>query len=133
MHGDLHLGQVLDTAANGWVLLDFEGEPLRPIAERLQPDVAVRDVAGMLRSFDYVSGAVADDDGAAVRAWVIAAQQAFLAGYAETAGADRLVDDALLDAFELDKAVPYEAIYETRNAPTGSASPSRDQPVGSLA
>ncbi|WP_298872067.1 aminoglycoside phosphotransferase [uncultured Microbacterium sp.] len=116
VHGDLHLGQVLDTAANGWVLLDFEGEPLRPIAERLQPDVAVRDVAGMLRSFDYVSGAVADDDGAAVRAWVIAAQQAFLAGYAETAGADRLVDDKLLDAFELDKAV-YEAIYETRNRP----------------
>ncbi len=116
VHGDLHLGQVLDTAANGWVLLDFEGEPLRPIAERLQPDVAVRDVAGMLRSFDYVSGAVADDDGAAVRAWVIAAQQAFLAGYAETAGPDRAVDDALLAAFELDKAV-YEAIYETRNRP----------------
>lgn len=116
VHGDLHLGQVLDTAANGWVLLDFEGEPLRPISERLQPDVAVRDVAGMLRSFDYVSGAVADDDGAAVRAWVIAAQQAFLAGYAETAGPDRAIDDALLAAFELDKAV-YEAIYETRNRP----------------
>lgn len=116
VHGDLHLGQVLDTPANGWVLLDFEGEPLRPISERLQPDVAVRDVAGMLRSFDYVSGAVADDDGAAVRAWVIAAQQAFLEGYAETAGPDRAVDDALLAAFELDKAV-YEAIYETRNRP----------------
>lgn len=116
VHGDLHLGQVLDTAANGWVLLDFEGEPLRPIAERLQPDVAVRDVAGMLRSFDYVSGAVADDDGAAVRAWVIAAQQAFLAGYAETAGREGFGDDPLLAAFELDKAV-YEAIYETRNRP----------------
>ncbi len=75
VHGDLHLGQVLDTPRNGWVLLDFEGEPLRPIHERLKPDVAVRDVAGMLRSFDYVSGAVADDDGDAVRAWVIAAQQ----------------------------------------------------------
>ncbi|MFJ4039167.1 aminoglycoside phosphotransferase [Microbacterium sp. NPDC090007] len=116
VHGDLHLGQVLDTAANGWVLLDFEGEPLRPISERLRPDVAVRDVAGMLRSFDYVSGAVADDDGAAVRAWVIAAQQAFLAGYRETAGVAGDGDDALLAAFELDKAV-YEAIYETRNRP----------------
>lgn len=116
VHGDLHLGQVLDTASNGWVLLDFEGEPLRPISERLRPDVAVRDVAGMLRSFDYVSGAVADDDGAAVRAWVIAAQQAFLSGYRETAGAAGAGDDALLAAFELDKAV-YEAIYETRNRP----------------
>ncbi len=116
VHGDLHLGQVLHTPSNGWVLLDFEGEPLRPIEERLMPDVAVRDVAGMLRSFDYVSGAVADDDGDAVRAWVIAAQRAFLAGYADTAGAVRADDDPLLAAFELDKAV-YEAIYETRNRP----------------
>ncbi|WP_295850565.1 phosphotransferase [uncultured Microbacterium sp.] len=116
VHGDLHLGQVLDTPSNGWVLLDFEGEPLRPIDERLQPDVAVRDVAGMLRSFDYVSGAVADDDGEAVRAWVIAAQQAFLDGYADTTGRPRSDDDPLLEAFELDKAV-YEAIYETRNRP----------------
>lgn len=116
VHGDLHLGQVLHTPANGWVLLDFEGEPLRPISERRSPDLAVRDVAGMLRSFDYVSGAVADDDGAAVRAWVIAAQQAFLSGYAETVGASQTAPDALLAAFELDKAV-YEAIYETRNRP----------------
>ncbi|WP_144785399.1 maltokinase N-terminal cap-like domain-containing protein [Microbacterium sp. BH-3-3-3] len=116
IHGDLHLGQVLDTPSNGWVLLDFEGEPLRPINERLQPDVAVRDVAGMLRSFDYVSGAVADDDGEAVRAWVISAQQAFLDGYADTTRRPRTDDDPLLEAFELDKAV-YEAIYETRNRP----------------
>lgn len=116
VHGDLHLGQVLHTPANGWVLLDFEGEPLRPITERLRPDVAVRDVAGMLRSFDYVSGAVADDDGAAVRAWVIDAQQAFLDGYAATVGIENMADSALLSAFELDKAV-YEAIYETRNRP----------------
>ncbi|MGC0370488.1 maltokinase N-terminal cap-like domain-containing protein [Microbacterium sp. SLBN-111] len=116
VHGDLHLGQVLYTPSNGWVLLDFEGEPLRPISERRSPDLAVRDVAGMLRSFDYVSGAVADDDGAAVRAWVIAAQQAFLDGYAETVGPEHTAPDALLAACELDKAV-YEAIYETRNRP----------------
>lgn len=116
VHGDLHLGQVLYTPANGWVLLDFEGEPLRPITERRNPDLAVRDVAGMLRSFDYVSGAVADDDGAAVRAWVIAAQQAFLDGYATTVGVANTAPEALLAAFELDKAV-YEAIYETRNRP----------------
>lgn len=116
VHGDLHLGQVLDTPSNGWVLLDFEGEPLRPIAERLLPDVAVRDVAGMLRSFDYVSGAVVDVDPDAVREWVIAAQQAFLSGYGDAIGPERAADDALLAAFELDKAV-YEAIYETRNRP----------------
>lgn len=116
VHGDLHLGQVLYTRTNGWVLLDFEGEPLRPIAERRSPDLAVRDVAGMLRSFDYVSGAVADDDGATVRAWVIAAQAAFLDGYAATVGAGNTAPEALLAAFELDKAV-YEAIYETRNRP----------------
>ncbi|MEX0151262.1 maltokinase N-terminal cap-like domain-containing protein [Microbacterium sp. LMI1-1-1.1] len=116
VHGDLHLGQVLDTAENGWVLLDFEGEPLRPIAERLLPDVAVRDVAGMLRSFDYVSGAVESADADAVRAWVIAAQQAFLDGYADAIGPERASAPELLAAFELDKAV-YEAIYEARNRP----------------
>jgi len=116
VHGDLHLGQVLYTPTNGWVLLDFEGEPLRPMAERVLPDLAVRDVAGMLRSFDYVSGAIADDDGTAVRTWVIAAQQAFLDGYAATTGGSIPGGGDLLAAFELDKAV-YEAIYETRNRP----------------
>jgi trehalose synthase-fused probable maltokinase len=116
VHGDLHLGQVLHTPSNGWVLLDFEGEPLRPMAERLLPDLAVRDVAGMLRSFDYVSGAIAEDDGATVRTWVIAAQRAFLEGYAATTGGRIPGGGDLLAAFELDKAV-YEAIYETRNRP----------------
>lgn len=116
VHGDLHLGQVLYTPSNGWVLLDFEGEPLRPMEERVLPDLAVRDVAGMLRSFDYVSGAISDDDGALVRAWVIAAQQAFLDGYAATTGGSIPGGGDLLAAFELDKAV-YEAIYETRNRP----------------
>jgi len=118
IHGDFHLGQVLHVPGRGWVLLDFEGEPMRPMDERLRPDLAVRDVAGMLRSFDYVSGSLQQQDAVvsdAVRAWAGSARAAFLGGYEDTAGAT--VGGPLLDAFELDKAV-YEAIYEARNRPS---------------
>jgi 1,4-alpha-glucan branching enzyme len=99
------------------VLLDFEGEPLRPLAERSLPDLWVRDVAGMLRSFDYVGGTVEQSgSGDHARAWVSATQAAFLDGYAARAGTDPREDRALLAAFELDKAM-YEVVYETRNRP----------------
>ena len=91
---------------------------MRPMDERLRPDLAVRDVAGMLRSFDYVSGSLQQQDAVvsdAVRAWAGSARAAFLGGYEDTAGAT--VGGPLLDAFELDKAV-YEAIYEARNRPS---------------
>ena len=116
IHGDYHLGQVLHSRDLGWVLLDFEGEPLRPLSERSLPDQWVRDVAGMLRSFDYVGGTLEQVRGTSARAWVTSVQQAFLDGYAERAGADPRRLGALLAAFELDKAM-YEVVYEARNRP----------------
>ena len=125
IHGDLHLGQVLLVPGRGWVLLDFEGEPLRPMQDRRRPDLPVRDVAGMLRSFDYVAGSTAlalPERAAAAVAWSDAARRAFLDGYVAASGLDLSVYRDLLAAFELDKAV-YEAIYEARNRPTWAAIP----------
>ncbi|MDN3494937.1 phosphotransferase [Planococcus sp. APC 4015] len=118
IHGDLHLGQVLAVPTGGWRIVDFEGEPLRPMEERAIPDLAPRDVAGMLRSFDY-AGAVGAAPGAA--AWASACKEAFVEAYADTPGAVEL-DPVLLSALVLDKAV-YESIYEARNRPAWLAVP----------
>lgn len=118
IHGDYHLGQVLHVPGRGWVLLDFEGEPLRPLAERNRADQPLRDVAGMLRSFDYAGGSVEQGTrGFSAREWVERAQRAFLDGYAAVAGQDPRDHDALLAAYQLDKAL-YEVVYEARNRPT---------------
>jgi maltokinase len=118
IHGDYHLGQVLQVPGRGWVLLDFEGEPLRALAERSRPDLAVRDIAGMLRSFDYAAGSWEQSHpGQSARAWAADAQGAFLDGYAAGSGRDPREDAALLIAFQLDKAL-YEVAYEARNRPT---------------
>jgi predicted trehalose synthase len=100
------------------VLLDFEGEPLRPMAERSEPDLALRDVAGMLRSFDYVAGTIALEggDAEAARAWTDRARSAFLAGYEAESGTSLAPFSTLLAALELDKAL-YECVYEARNRP----------------
>lgn len=117
IHGDLHLGQVIEAPGRGWLLLDFEGEPLRPLGERTAPDLALRDVAGMLRSLDYAAGAALREHGAEVAEdWVARARGAFLDGYAREAGRDPREDAELLAALELDKAL-YEAVYEARNRP----------------
>ncbi len=130
IHGDLHLGQTLRTSL-GWKIVDFEGEPAKPLAERLRPDSVWRDVAGMLRSFDYVPHVVerqfAEDqpEGASQRAyraeeWAERNRTHFLAAYA----GGELTDEqqTLLDAYVADKAV-YETVYETRNRPTWVAIP----------
>lgn len=126
IHGDYHLGQVLQSPERGWVVVDFEGEPLRPMSERTQPDLSLRDVAGMLRSFDYVAGSLRLDDpersADTVRAWARDARHAFVDGYAAASGGAFDARHPLLAALELDKAV-YEAIYEARNRPTWVAIP----------
>ncbi|MDQ0779474.1 maltokinase [Streptomyces aurantiacus] len=111
IHGDLHLGQVL-RAGERWFVIDFEGEPARPIAERRQPQSPVRDVAGMLRSFDY-----------AARSrhpwrpeWARRCRDAYCAGYAAQARWDPRAESELLRAYETDRAV-YEALYEARHRP----------------
>lgn len=117
IHGDLHLGQVLAVPGRSWVIVDFEGEPLRPMRERNRLDSPVRDVAGMLRSFDYVAGSleIAGRDAGAAE-WVAAARVAFERGYSEASGRDIRENRVLIDAFELDKAL-YETVYEARNRP----------------
>ena len=117
IHGDLHLGQVLKVPGRGWVLVDFEGEPLRPMRERNRLDSPLRDVAGMLRSFDYVAGTLAIAGDASAAEWAATARAAFAEGYSEASGGDLRENRAIVDAFEVDKAL-YETVYEARNRPS---------------
>jgi maltokinase len=111
VHGDLHLGQVL-RASDAWFVTDFEGEPLAPLEQRTRPDLAVRDLAGLLRSVDYAA-AVGGLTGAEAATWSAEAREALQDGYGSSAEAGA---DLLVRALELDKTL-YEAVYESRNRP----------------
>ncbi|MZE79105.1 maltokinase N-terminal cap-like domain-containing protein [Streptomyces xinghaiensis] len=120
IHGDLHLGQALRSAHDGrWSLIDFEGEPARPISERRRLQPVARDIAGMLRSFDYAARTHQPASGGAPgwsRQWSRQSRAAYCGGYAEAAGTDPRDEPELLRAYETDKAV-YEVLYEARHRP----------------
>jgi maltose alpha-D-glucosyltransferase/alpha-amylase len=129
VHGDYHLGQVLRTT-DDFVILDFEGEPARPLAERRAPQSPLKDVAGMLRSFSYAANAALGDFRLAhpesrlskrwASLWETGVATVFLESYRAAVAGTRLIpereDDIarLLGAFLLDKAV-YELGYELNN------------------
>ena len=122
VHGDYHLGQVMRTET-GWIILDFEGEPASPLSQRRARSSPMRDVAGMLRSFDYaarfqlLNHPDAERLQGVAREWIRRNSAAFCAGYAEAGGPDPVANEVLLRAFQLDKAV-YEVMYEARHRPS---------------
>ncbi|HEX9122023.1 MAG TPA: maltose alpha-D-glucosyltransferase [Actinomycetota bacterium] len=133
IHGDFHLGQVLYTGKD-FVIIDFEGEPARPVGERRLKRLVLRDVGGMLRSFHYAvstpvlgrPGLPAPEEASALRPWMrlwySTVSAAYLRAYLETAGEAVFVPrsreefSVLLDAYALEKAL-YEVAYEANNRP----------------
>jgi trehalose synthase-fused probable maltokinase len=112
IHGDYHLGQLLRTTS-GFKVIDFGGEPARPVYERGEASSPLQDVAGMLRSLDYAAQVAASASGfEQSAAWLDEAREAFLSGYGAVSGRD----SPLLDAFEIEKAC-YEVRYEANNRP----------------
>jgi maltokinase len=132
IHGDYHLGQAVRTPG-GWVLLDFEGEVTVPLEQRRARYPVLRDVAGMMRSFDYAARVQlaghedSEHRAAAARDWVRRNQAAFCAGYLGAGGPDPAKHAILVRAFTLDKAV-YEVMYEARHRPSWV-----NIPLGSIA
>jgi maltokinase len=130
VHGDYHLGQTL-RSVNGWYIFDFEGEPARPLAERTLPTSPLKDVTGMLRSFQYAAATgvfeqmPTDRDAlaSASTAWERRNRDAFCDGYFTTDGIERVLPtdektlDVLLRAFEAEKAI-YELAYEKAYRPS---------------
>ncbi len=131
LHGDYHLGQVLRIRGNDFILLDFEGEPLRPLAKRRRKGSAMKDVAGMLRSFHYAAetalAAAAREEGRSresllpwSRAWYEWISSSFIRAYFAAAAGATFLPTAdtgfVLDIYLLEKAF-YELKYEMNNRP----------------
>jgi maltokinase len=118
VHGDLHIGQIL-RAGDRLLVLDFEGEPTRPVAQRAAAGTPLRDVAAMLRSFDHLARHVEHErrpgHTAGVEGWIAAARTGFLAAYGP-------VDRTLLRALEFEKAC-YEFVYAAEFEPTWMYAP----------
>jgi maltokinase len=132
VHGDYHLGQVM-RSDTGWCVLDFEGEPARPLEERLVPASPLKDVTGMLRSIDYAARFALgepgrDEEARAGRAdaWESHNREAFVAGYLAVEGVDEILPGParplVLAAYEVDKAL-YELAYEAAYRPAWAAIP----------
>ena len=129
IHGDLHLGQLIH-AEDGYRIVDFEGEPTRPIEERRRLDSPLRDVASMLRSVDHVgrsarrraerrNGGPVEEPGLDIDRWLERGRERFLHGYREQLrerGMPAAIDDDLLLAFEFAKE-SYEFTYAARFLP----------------
>lgn len=117
VHGDFHIGQIL-RAGERLLVLDFEGEPTRPVGQRAAPGTALRDIAAMLRSFDHLGRSVEHEragTAADIEGWIAAARTAFLDAYGP-------VDNGLLRALEFEKAC-YEFVYAAEFAPAWGYAP----------
>ena len=112
VHGDLHLGQVLDSGQGGMFLLDFEGEPMRPLEQRSRLNLPLRDVAGIWRSFEYAR-VVSNANESAVKPL----QEAFFEGWCERMPLPEGDWMGLLAGLVWEKAI-YEALYELRHRPS---------------
>ena len=131
-HGDFHLGQTLyRSSTNAWTIIDFEGEPLRPLAERRQKHSPLRDIAGMLRSIAYAAETTrAGAPGTWIDRWETGARAAFLSGYLTAAAGAAFLPDSdanvrrVVAAFEVEKAA-YEIVYEANNRPAWITIPAR--------
>jgi maltose alpha-D-glucosyltransferase/alpha-amylase len=131
IHADLHLGQFLVSGGDGYRVIDFEGEPLRPIEDRRRPESPLRDVASLLRSFDHVArsarrraerrnGGPVERPSLDIDAWIERARERFLGAYADglrASGAPVTLDLDLLDAFEVAKEA-YEFVYAATVLPS---------------
>lgn len=138
IHGDYHLGQVLRTARDDFMIIDFEGEPARPLAERRKKASPLRDVAGMLRSFAYAAATLGMEEKSLdvgtrevrIGRWERDVREAFLRGYLRNDGESKILPSdsehtrSLLRLFETEKAF-YELAYELNNRPQWTWIPMR--------